>query len=264
MLLRFSKFHGTGNDFIIIDNRKGNIRLSADEIMLLCNRRFGVGADGLIMLERTVSGGYRMRYYNSDGHEATMCGNGGRCLAAWAVMKGIATDTMTFMAADGSHSAIVKTCSPGSYDVVLTLNDVTDFQKFDDGYFVNTGSPHFVRFVEDVDNIDVVVNGRQMRHDERFQPGGVNVNFVALGEEHIRVRTYERGVEAETLSCGTGVTASAIASMLALGSHKNKWNIQTLGGQLAVEAGFTGKIFSNVILSGPAQLVFKGQTNLLS
>lgn len=261
MLVRFSKFQGTGNDFIIIDNRKGNIRLSDDEIMMLCNRRFGVGADGLIMMELSGTGSFKMRYHNSDGREATMCGNGGRCLAAWAVMKGIVENEITFQAADGSHHAIIENITSGLYHVVLTLSDVTEFQKFDDGYFVNTGSPHFVRFVENT-YFDVVKIGRQIRNSMRFQPAGVNVNFVTLKEELTRVRTYERGVEAETLSCGTGVTASAIASMLELGSQKNKWNIHTLGGQLTVEAEYNGRFFENVILNGPAQFVFEGQKKI--
>lgn len=262
MKVKFSKFHGTGNDFIIIDNRKGLLHLNQSKIHLLCHRRFGIGADGLILAEERSGSRLFMRYHNSDGREATMCGNGGRCLAAWAQHIKLTWNEIAFDAVDGAHRAQIQHFEVGDYFIRLTMNDVTSFNKLDDGYFVNTGSPHFVKFVPDPDIVDVNAEGSRIRFGERFKPDGVNVNFAKIGEGGVIVRTYERGVEDETLSCGTGVTAVTIATMLETGSNIEEWNITTKGGQLKVSAMKLNERFTDVILSGPATLVYEGEIDL--
>lgn len=262
MKILFSKFHGAGNDFVIINNRDSGIQLSASQIQWLCNRNFGVGADGLILMELSVNGSLFMRYHNADGNEASMCGNGGRCAGAWAVMEGITNSCLTFDASDGKHDAEVEYLQNGLYKVRLTMNDVKDFRELEDGYFADTGSPHVVKFVHEPDVVNVLNEGERIRYDQQFQPGGVNVNFAAIEGDRIRVRTYERGVEAETLSCGTGVTATAIAAMLKTGLDRSEWAMITRGGTMRVYASFNGSIFEDVVLEGPAQFVFKGEINL--
>lgn len=264
MTIHFSKFHGTGNDFIIIDNRDNLCQLGSAIIEKLCDRHTGIGADGLIMLEITAGGNYFMRYYNSDGKEATMCGNGGRCVASYAVMSGITAREFDFMAGDGKHHAFVEVKSDGLFDVKLKMNDVKKISKLTDGYFIHTGAPHFVKFANFTDSSEIITDGRLLRYDNRFQPQGVNVNFAAFTTEGIRVRTYEKGVENETLSCGTGATAAALAAMLELGLDQKEWKIRTKGGELSVTANFNGRVFTEIILQGPAQFVFSGQINTTS
>ncbi len=261
MTIHFSKFHGTGNDFIIIDNRDNLYHLSSAIIEKFCNRHTGIGADGLIMLELTAEGNYFMRYYNPDGKEATMCGNGGRCMASWAVMSGITIQEFDFMAGDGKHHALVEVKTDGLFEVRLKMNDVKKFRKLTDGYFIHTGAPHFVKFVNFTDSSEIISEGRLLRNDDRFQPHGVNVNFAAFTDEGIRIRTYEKGVENETLSCGTGATAAALVAMPELGLNHKEWKIRTKGGELSVTANFDGRIFTEIILQGPAQFVFSGQIN---
>jgi diaminopimelate epimerase len=262
MKLKFSKVHGTGNDFIMVDNLNGNISLSKSQVEGLCDRHMGIGSDGLILVEKANRNEFFMRYYNSDGNEASMCGNGGRCMAAWVFRNGLAEREFSFQAVDGSHHAIVDSSENGLYMVKLTMRDVRKFEKLDDGYFLDTGSPHCVEFVGDTELVDVLSRGRKLRFDQRFHPGGVNVNFAKIVDDRILVRTYERGVEDETLSCGTGVTATAIAAMLETGSDEKKWTIDTPGGMLVVYARFNGSYFEGVELEGPAQFVFEGEINL--
>lgn len=259
MSIQFSKFHGTGNDFIIIDNRDASLQLSQSQIKMFCARHVGVGADGLILAELAKSGELFMRYYNSDGHEASMCGNGGRCFAAWAVKMEIVKNEFEFLAADGKHSAIIDQQSYDISNIILGMADVHEFKHLPDGYLIDTGSPHFVKLVKDPDEIDVVGEGRRLRNDKRFLPGGVNVNFAVMDDNQIKVRTYERGVEDETLSCGTGVTAVAIAAMIETDSMRNKLSVITRGGTLRVNAVFNGSFFEKVELQGQAQFVFKGE-----
>lgn len=259
MRIQFYKFHGAGNDFVIIDNRDSGIQLSANQIQFLCNRNFGVGADGLILMELSGNGSLLMRYHNADGKEASMCGNGGRCAGAWAVMESISKSDLTFDASDGKHDAEVEYLHKGLYKVRLTMNDVKEFRELEGGFFVDTGSPHVVKFVNEPDTVNVLKEGEHIRYDQQFQPGGVNVNFAAMEGDGIRVRTYERGVEAETLSCGTGATATAIAAMLKTGSDHSEWTIITRGGTLRVYARFNGSFFEDVVLEGPAQFIFKGE-----
>lgn len=259
MKIQFHKFHGAGNDFVIIDNRNSGIQLSANQIQWLCNRNLGIGADGLILMELSGNGSLFMRYHNADGNEASMCGNGGRCAGAWAVMKGITKRVLTFDASDGKHDAQIEYLQNGLYNVKLTMHDVKDFRELEDGFYADTGSPHVVKFKHDLDTVNVLKEGELIRHGPQFQPGGVNVNFAAIEGDRIRVRTYERGVEAETLSCGTGVTATAIAAMLKTGSDHSEWAMITRGGTLRVYARFNGSFFEDVVLEGPAQFIFKGE-----
>lgn len=260
MHLSFSKYQGTGNDFILIDNRVDPVSLSREEVAFLCHRRMGIGADGLMLLETTPDADFHMVYYNSDGNESTMCGNGGRCITAFAHRLGLIREQTVFTAIDGRHEALIH--SDGS--VSLHMKDVSLIETWDGYYTLDTGSPHFVQEVEDVRQRDVTGEGRAIRNWDIFQPKGINVNFVQVLEpERLFVRTYERGVEDETLSCGTGVTAGAIALT---GNNTGTFNthIQTLGGNLRVSfRKETGTSATEVVLTGPATHVFDGSFALL-
>lgn len=254
MKISFYKYQGTGNDFILIDNRNKNISLSTGQINYLCDRRFGIGADGLMLLETEEGVDFKMVYYNADGHESTMCGNGGRCIAAFAKRLGIVYGHANFTAIDGKHEAKIE-----SDDYVrLQMIDVNNIENRDNHSLLNTGSPHYVKWTDDIKNTDVFGEGRSIRNQPEFQPKGINVNFAQREEDRILVRTYERGVEDETLSCGTGVTAVAIASV------KNKTgdfsiNIETPGGLLNVSFHKDNtKNAVHVWLSGDASFVFEG------
>jgi diaminopimelate epimerase len=259
MQLQFDKYQGTGNDFILIDNRKSSIKLSVAQIAFLCDRRFGIGADGLMLLENADGYDFRMVYYNADGNESTMCGNGGRCIVAFAKKLGVVGNNASFIAIDGAHTATVN--EDGT--VSLQMQDVQEV-LYADGYTqLNTGSPHYVVFVDDVTTTDVFNTGRSIRNSERYRPKGINVNFVQrLTDSSIHVRTYERGVEDETYSCGTGVTAAAIAASRNATGHICT-DIKTPGGNLLVS--FDKKDAShivNVILHGPATFVYTGSIEL--
>lgn len=259
MLIQFEKYQGNGNDFIIVDNRDGEIILPADKIRKLCDRHFGIGADGMMFLRDSDEYNFEMEYFNSDGNLSSMCGNGGRCLAAFAFQNGIIYDkAMTFKAIDGVHKAtILQEAIQGKvWNVSLEMTDVSDVQFNGKYYFLDTGSPHYVEFVEKVAEIDVVTEGRKTRYSELFSPEGTNVNFVEFTNDRIFVRTYERGVEDETLSCGTGVTASAIAAFLKTG--RKDFKIHTTGGDFTVDFEETNGKFKSVWLKGPAEMVFKG------
>jgi diaminopimelate epimerase len=254
MQIAFNKYQGTGNDFIIIDNRNGSFNPS-DSVLInkLCDRRFGIGADGLILISLHKTFDFEMKYFNSDGNEGSMCGNGGRCTAAFAFKKKIAGEKQKFYAYDGPHEAEIK-----NGIVRLQMSDVKTFSKVKGNYFINTGSPHYVSFVKNVKELDVFNEGRKLRYSDDFKPAGTNVNFVELTENGIFVRTYERGVEDETLSCGTGVTASAIATVLSGHFDRNKIDVKTLGGDLSVEFKIQKDIVSDIRLSGPGTFVFEG------
>ncbi|PZX12769.1 diaminopimelate epimerase [Breznakibacter xylanolyticus] len=256
--INFSKYQGAGNDFVVIDNRdkhfdSANVQL----VSFLCDRRFGVGGDGLMLLENDPDGSaFLMRYFNSDGREASMCGNGGRCIIAFAVHLGIVNvgELFAFNAVDGLHEAVYL----DENHVSLKMIDVDTIEHADDAFFMNTGSPHHVAFVDDVAKADVVGEGRSIRHSSRYAPGGTNVNFVQLlSSAAIRVRTFERGVEDETLACGTGVVASAIAASLKLGGG-NEFDVKVEGGDMRVTFQHVNHRFTNVWLIGPAKFVFKG------
>ncbi len=270
MTIPFYKYQGTGNDFVMIDQRKKNYlqKTDTDMIKRLCDRRFGIGGDGLMFLQLNESYDFEMVYFNSDGTEGSMCGNGGRCLTAFAHFLGVFQDRCTFLAIDGEHEAVVKRAYKNpelghSVWVELKMIDVAakGIERGNDYFLMNTGSPHYVVFVEDLTDVDVYENGRAIRYSERFAKDGVNVNFVEISKDQtgIEVATYERGVEDETFSCGTGVTAAAISHYLKNGTS-TQVPITTKGGQLEVK--FTvdteGGAFKNVWLCGSATQVFKG------
>jgi diaminopimelate epimerase len=260
MEIVFSKYQGTGNDFIIIDNRDGNLaELDTQSIKKLCDRRFGIGADGLIILATKEGYDFEMIYYNSDGKQSTMCGNGGRCMVRFAYDIGIHKSTYHFLAVDGAHEAEIDT----NNIIRLKMHDVNRVEEHSSYSLLNTGSPHFIKYSNDVRKIDVQKEGHEIRYSDTFGKEGVNVNFVEnTGDYSIFVRTYERGVEAETLSCGTGVTAAALVS-----AHNergfNQVEVKTPGGDLSVEFNKNGdENFSDIYLCGPAVLVFKGTVKI--
>ncbi|HTB99827.1 MAG TPA: diaminopimelate epimerase [Ferruginibacter sp.] len=257
--LTFYKYQGTGNDFVILDNRKKQITtLTTEQIKNICDRRFGVGADGLMLLGEKAGYDFEMIYYNSDGNESSMCGNGGRCLVAFAHEVGIHKATYTFWAIDGEHKAEIES----DHTVRLKMKDVTSVEQHSSGIVLDTGSPHYIKLVSDAAVIDVYKVGREIRYSNEFKEEGINVNFVESIDNHtIFVRTYERGVENETLSCGTGVTAAALVS-----AHNdngfNRVDVKTPGGHLSVEFDkMDDDNFRNIWLCGPAVLVFKGEIN---
>lgn len=256
----FYKYQGTGNDFVMIDNRDLQFpKNDANLIERLCNRRFGIGADGLILLEGDKSTDFRMVYYNSDGRESSMCGNGGRCLVAFAKQLGVIDNEATFIATDGLHFASIDE----NGIVSLQMKDVDEVRLHESHVFLNTGSPHHVQIVEDLPIFDVQNEGAKIRYGNLYGEAGSNVNFVSqTGENVFRLRTYERGVEGETLSCGTGATAVAIAMKATGKTDSSLIELQVEGGVL--EVSFTEKngFFTNIFLKGPATFVFKGEINV--
>ena len=260
MKIEFFKYQGTGNDFILLDNR-ANIysNITTRQVNFLCHRRFGIGADGLMLLNEKEGFDFEMKYFNADGKESSMCGNGGRCILKFAVLMGIKKTRYHFTAVDGAHEAEIDF----NGDVKLKMKDVKDAEFSYMHYVLNTGSPHYVKNVPDVLEIDVVAEGREIRNSKEFEEEGINVNFVETLNDHtIYVRTYERGVEDETLSCGTGVTAAALIS-----AHNdngfNRVEVKTKGGKLSVEFDkISEKEFKNIWLSGPAELVFNGEIDV--
>lgn len=256
MLLNFFKYQGTGNDFILVDNRQLNFPKNDTKIIeKLCDRRFGIGADGLILLELSKKHDFSMVYYNSDGKQSSMCGNGGRCIIAFAKKLDLIKNEATFKAIDGIHEASIS-----GDEVSLKMIDVTEIKKFEDHLFVNTGSPHHVQFVKEVKNINVNITGRKIRYAAPYFQEGVNVNFVEQQSENsFKVRTYERGVENETLSCGTGVTAVAIAAHVANKTKNKVVQLSTEGGPLQVSFELDNNLYKNVFLKGKATFVFKGE-----
>lgn len=262
--IHFFKYQATGNDFVLIDNRSGKYSFSIDQIKTICDRRFGVGADGLMLIEKHPSAQFNLRYYNSDGSQS-LCGNGSRAAVNMAASLGMVNGKARFEAYDGLHDAEIR---PDGI-VKLKMNDVDEVKSMGDDYFIDTGSPHYIRFADNVKNYPVVEEGRVIRYDKRFAPGGTNVNFVEVQQPNqIFVRTYERGVENETLSCGTGVTAAALAASLK--GLTSPVSVKTRGGDLKVEfktrqsgqpSGHSG-IFEDIYLIGPAKLVFEGDLEL--
>lgn len=259
MNIRFYKMHGAGNDFLMIENWAKNIRLDTKTVALLCDRHFGIGADGLILIEKSDSTDFQMRYYNSDGKEGSMCGNGGRCSIAFAANLGLFKNETTFLAADGLHKGEIAGGENPVWMVKLKMSDVDLPIENTQGFVLNTGSPHLVVFCKDNSETDVFALGREIRFSDDFRETGINVNFVTVQSDHIHVRTYERGVEQETLSCGTGVTAAAIVSAMRFPNFDNRVNIQTKGGNLSVEFVREKDKITNVWLEGPATLVFSGE-----
>lgn len=256
MTIHFSKYQSTGNDFILIDNRQGLYdQLTTAQVRFLCDRRFGIGGDGLMLLNNQPGYDFLMKYYNSDGREGSMCGNGGRSIAQFAKHLDLIKDKTTFLAVDGEHEATIGERSW----VRLKMNPVRSVKKEGDHFILDTGSPHYVLPVENVQAVNVAREGAQIRYSPEFSEKGINVNFVeAKADGSIYVRTYERGVEAETYSCGTGVTASALVGAKLNGP--GKVDVQTLGGKLSVEFIRENEHdFDDIWLCGPAMFVFKGE-----
>jgi len=258
MKIQFFKYQGTGNDFVMIDNRdnlfdKDNIKF----IQQLCDRRFGIGADGLILIENVEGLDFNMVYYNSDGSQS-FCGNGSRCAVAFAKFLGIIESQAYFNSTDGEHEAWINV----NGEVSLKMHDVKTIEKGDGFYFINTGSPHYVEEVGNVKDVDVYERGKTIRYNDRFKEEGTNVNFVKYNAEEIDIRTYERGVEDETLSCGTGVTAAALswADKFKLASGKVKVN--SSGGELSVAFKRNENGFNDIWLIGPATYVFNGEIEI--
>ncbi len=256
MQIPFHKYQGTGNDFILIDNREQFFDKNAQQIIeKLCHRRLGIGADGLILLENSNEADFYMRYYNSDGNEATMCGNGGRCVVAFAQKLGIIEKKTTFLAPDGLHTATLT-----DNGVALGMKSVSQIEHIGQDFFLDTGSPHYVRLISSHEDFDTVAEGRKIRYNSRFKENGTNVNFVSFSEGKNILSTYERGVEDETYSCGTGTVATAI--ILGLLNNKEEHIFHTKGGILNVRYTKRGEIFKNIILEGQAEFVFNGKITL--
>ena len=256
MTLHFFKYQGTGNDFILVDNRKNEISLSPAQIHQVCDRRFGIGADGLMLLQEKHGYDFEMKYYNADGKDGSMCGNGARCMIKFVYHLGFHREMYKFLAVDGAHEAVIDMDGI----VSLKMKDVRTIKKFHTDFILDTGSPHYIKMVNHVMEMDVFKKGYEIRHSKEFEDDGINVNFVEQTTEpdKIIVRTYERGVEDETLSCGTGVTAAALVCY----HNENGFNeveVKTPGGQLTVEFDrVDDDRFENIWLCGPAEKVFQG------
>ncbi|KGK31423.1 diaminopimelate epimerase [Cellulophaga sp. E6(2014)] len=258
MKLTFYKFQGTGNDFVMVDNRQNIFdKENTERIAFLCDRRFGIGADGLILLENEKDLDFKMVYFNSDGNESTMCGNGGRCLVAFAKHLGIIKDSASFNAIDGLHKASIKDGL-----VSLQMKDVEEIKEKPNAVFLDTGSPHHVQMVTGLEDYQVKKEGARLRYGVYGEKGS-NINFVEqIDATSFSVRTYERGVEDETLSCGTGVTAAAIAMHKTGKTTNSEVFIKALGGDLNIKFEVNDKVYSNVFLTGPAKFVFKGEIDV--
>ena len=261
MLIPFTKYHGTGNDFILIDGiRNPAIKdaLTQEVVAKMCHRRYGIAADGLIILDQSADSDFYMTYYNSDGRLSSMCGNGSRCIVHFTHSLSYIQDNCTFYAVDGIHHAKVQ-----GDTISVQLSDVNKVKQELSDYILDTGSPHYVRFVDKVSELDVVEEAHKIRYSDTYKSEGINVNFVEVADEGIIVRTYERGVEAETYSCGTGVVASSIAYATLIQSYDKPIDISTLGGELSVRFTHEDGQYSQVWLTGPAVRVFEGVYTLL-
>lgn len=254
MNIPFYKYQGTGNDFVIIDNRSLFFPKENTEVINnLCDRHFGIGADGLILLENDATTDFKMVYFNADGNESTMCGNGGRCIVAFAYFLDLFSDKTTFTAIDGLHNAAINN------DIVsLQMIDVDEIEVKKHHTYLNTGSPHHVQLVDNLEDFLVVIAGRKIRN--AYGDEGSNVNFVEkIDAKNFSVRTYERGVEDETLACGTGVTAVAVAMHKTNVTSEKNINLKVVGGELQVSFEVENNVYKNVFLKGPARFVFKGK-----
>ena len=253
MSIAFYKYHGTGNDFVMIDDRESTFPITNKSLVAaMCQRRFGIGADGLILLRTHDDCDFEMIYFNSDGAQSSMCGNGGRCIVAFAAFLGVIEDTCTFMAIDGLHHGKV-----GKDEISIAMSNVHKVSRDKDDYVLDTGSPHYVRAVSSIVNLDVKTEGAAIRYSNSYKEKGINVNFVERCGDILKVATYERGVEDETYSCGTGVVASAIA--MGESSHQM---IETKGGRLHVSYLQEEDGFTNIWLTGPTKQTFSGSWDL--
>ena len=257
--IKFYKYQGAGNDFILIDNRDGKFDRNNEQLVnKLCDRRFGIGADGLMLLQSSNEYDFEMVYYNADGKEGTMCGNGGRCIVAFARDLEIVNDKTVFLAVDGKHDADIN-----QDQVNLGMIDVNEVNKDGDAFVLNTGSPHYIAKVENLKNFDVFQEGYNIRNNATYGEKGINVNFVEKENNGYALRTFERGVEDETLACGTGATAAAMAMAIDEGLSGNiNLPIRVLGGQLYISFHKDNNTFTNVYLKGPANFVFEGEISI--
>jgi diaminopimelate epimerase len=258
----FYKYEGAGNDFIMIDNRNGFFNEDSNVIARLCDRHFGIGADGLILMESHAALDFSMKYFNADGREGSMCGNGGRCVAWFARQLGIDKTDFTFRATDGLHMASILSHQDNTAIVKLHMKDIAAITKQAGYTFVDSGSPHILIEVDNVDAVDVAKLGREIRYSPAFAKLGVNVNFMQIVANGIKLRTYERGVEDETLACGTGSVAAATALLAKDSNFCPPVNIMTRGGRLKVYAKNAKQGFSDIWLEGPARMVFEGKINI--
>lgn len=262
MKIHFYKYQGAGNDFILVDNRPLGINHNNPQLIAkLCDRRFGIGADGMMFLQNQEGYDFEMVYYNSDGQPSSMCGNGGRCIVAFAKFLGVIDTETEFLAVDGPHYA--KISAEGDW-VSLQMIDVDAIARDADAYILNTGSPHYVQLVEGLADKNVYQDGHSIRNNDTYRAKGINVNFVEPAEIGYSVRTYERGVEDETYACGTGVTAVA----LAMAKHNQQTGhittpVQVLGGNLNIRFDYDGDKFTDIFLEGPAVKVFEGEVEMV-
>ena len=258
MLIEFYKYQGTGNDFVMIDNRDNIFdKTNLEKVQKLCDRRFGIGADGLILIENLDDLDFNMIYFNADGSQS-FCGNGSRCAVAFAKYLGIIEKQAMFLSTDGEHEAWINDAG----EVSLKMHDVLSIEKGQDYYYIDTGSPHYVVNVDEVSKIDVKKEGAAIRYNDRFKSEGTNVNFVKYNDNELDIRTYERGVEDETLSCGTGVTAAALSLADSQCLDAGVIHVNAVGGNLKVGFKKIGNEFKDIWLIGPATYVFKGQVEL--
>lgn len=259
MKSKFFKYQGAGNDFILIDNRDNHFPKNDTQLYnKLCDRKFGIGADGLMLLESESGYDFKMVYFNSDGRESSMCGNGGRCIVRFAEALNLVKNECSFLAVDGPHYAKIS-----ENEIELEMIDVQDWKELEADLEIYTGSPHYIQWTKDLDTLNVYEKGKAIRYNGTYQEKGINVNFLEETGNGIKVRTYERGVENETLSCGTGVTAAAMSYAI---KHQLKGDqeiqIETPGGKLKVKFHFDSNGFSNVFLIGPAKFVFEGEIDV--
>ncbi len=257
MQLPFVKYEGTGNDFILIDDRTGLMLQEPSFIRRLCDRHYGIGSDGVLLLRNHEGFDFEMVFFNPDGSEATFCGNGGRCMVAFAQSLEIIGIEASFIAADGVHKAAILGENSNKTVVELGMQDAEIYEYSEERCYLNTGTYHYVEYVPDAASADVEARGRLIRYQDHFAPHGTNVNFVSFQDGRLNVRTYEKGVEAETLSCGTGVTASAIAASLKYGG--TEFDVHALGGNLKVRFNRQNDRFTQIRLIGPVTRVFEGQ-----
>ncbi len=256
--MHFYKYQGTGNDFVIIDDRKLQFNGNVAQI---CDRKFGIGADGLMLLRNHPNYDFEMVYYNSDGNLSSMCGNGGRCLVAFAKHLGIIENETNFIAVDGPHQASIN----NEGIVSLGMIAVTQIKQYQSDLVLNTGSPHYIKQIENLENLDLIAAAKAIRYNQDFAKEGINVNFTTRNNELIKIRTYERGVEDETLSCGTGVTAAAISDHYLHDKNEGYFHkkLKTAGGNLAVSFNYSEQNgYQQVALIGPAVLVFEGEIKI--
>ena len=257
MHLKFSKYHGTGNDFIMIYNHNKSYSFSQSYVKKMCDRSYGVGADGLIIIEKTLHADFKIIYYNADGFVGSMCGNGSRCAVSFAKKLGLIQNQCEFLAYDGMHKGLILENGLVSIEMV----DVSLIEAQNNTLKIDTGSPHLICFRNTVTEIDVKHEGASIRNSSDYIEDGINVNFVQLIKNELFIRTYERGVEDETLSCGTGAVASAIAAYESGLLNSDRIKVNVLGGQLEVSFSKVGSKYSNIHLIGPTKFVFNGEVD---